>query len=386
MASAKSRYTPRPPGPTPRPSSHTSFAARDAMSRGERLPNARILPLEIVVAIRLRDLIWRLGAIFLPFRHPHPAVVAQRFAHQRELRLVLAAHRDAGRVDLRVTRIGERRAALVRAPDRRDVRSLGVGREEEDVAVSARAKNDRVGEVRLDRAGDHVACDDAARPPVHDDDIEHLGAREHRHAALGDFLLERLIRTQQQLLAGLPAGVERPRHLCAAERTIGQQAAVLARERHALRDALVDDVHADLGETVHVRFARPKVAALDRVVEQPKDAVAVVLIVLGRVDAALGGDAVRPPRRVLEAEAADVVSELAQRRRGRRAGQPRSDDDDRVFPLVGGIHQLHLEARCRSHFRSSGPGGTFAFSSAMIGYSILALCRTGPPVIGSRRR
>ena len=28
----------RPPGPTPRPSSHTAFAAREAMSRGARFP------------------------------------------------------------------------------------------------------------------------------------------------------------------------------------------------------------------------------------------------------------------------------------------------------------------------------------------------------------
>lgn len=38
IASAKSRYTPWPPGPTPLPSSHTFFAAREAMSRGTRLP------------------------------------------------------------------------------------------------------------------------------------------------------------------------------------------------------------------------------------------------------------------------------------------------------------------------------------------------------------
>ncbi len=32
--------SPRPPGPTPRPSSQTSLAAREAMSRGTKLPNA----------------------------------------------------------------------------------------------------------------------------------------------------------------------------------------------------------------------------------------------------------------------------------------------------------------------------------------------------------
>lgn len=38
MASAKSEYTARPLVPTPRPSSQTSLALREATSRGTRLP------------------------------------------------------------------------------------------------------------------------------------------------------------------------------------------------------------------------------------------------------------------------------------------------------------------------------------------------------------
>src|SRR3712207_8365302 len=55
-----------------------------------------------------------------------------------------------------------------------------------------------------------------------------------------------------------------------SERAVREVAAVLARERHPLRHALVDDVHADLREPVHVRLARAEVAALDRVVEQDR--------------------------------------------------------------------------------------------------------------------
>jgi hypothetical protein len=58
-----------------------------------------------------------------------------------------------------------------------------------------------------------------------------------------------------------------------------------------LGDALVDDVHAHLREPVDVGFARPVVAAFDRVVEEPIDAVAVVLVVLRGADAALRRDA-----------------------------------------------------------------------------------------------
>jgi len=64
------------------------------------------------------------------------AVVPQGLAHQRELRLVLARHGNAGGVDLGETRVREGGAALVGAPDRVTLQTLRVGREIEDVAVA----------------------------------------------------------------------------------------------------------------------------------------------------------------------------------------------------------------------------------------------------------
>src|SRR6185295_12414780 len=84
--------------------------------------------------------------------------------------------------------------------------------------------------------------------------------------------------------------------------------------------------------------------ALHGVVEQPEHAVAVVLVVLGRVDAPLGGDRVGPARAVLVAEALHAVAQLGQRGRGGSPRETRPDDEDRVLPLVGGVDQLHLEA------------------------------------------
>src|SRR5207247_7906393 len=101
----------------------------------------------------------------------------------------------------------------------------------------------------------------------------------------------RLVGAEQKLLAGLAAGVERARHLRAAERAVVEQPAVLAGKRHALGDTLIDDVDAQLRKPVHVGFARAIVAALHGVVEETVDAVAVVLVVLRRVDAALRRDA-----------------------------------------------------------------------------------------------
>ena len=138
--------------------------------------------------------------------------------------------------------------------------------------------------------------------PVDDDELEHLVPAELLDRAGGDLALQRLVGADEQLLAGLAARVEGARDLHATERAVVEQAAVLAGERHALRDALVDDVRADLGEPVDVGLARAEVAALDGVVEEAVDGVAVVLVVLRGVDAALCGDRVRASRAVLVAE------------------------------------------------------------------------------------
>ena len=176
----------------------------------------------------------------------------------------------------------------------------------------------------LDLAGDQVAGDDAAGLAVDHDEVEHLGAGEHGDGAGVDLALERLVGAEQKLLAGLAAGVEGARNLGAAEGAIGERAAVLAGEGNALGDALIDDLAADLREAVDVGFAGAEVAALDGVVEEAEDALAVVGVVLGGVDAALRGDGVRAARGILEAEALDLVAELAERGRGRRHRPGRS--------------------------------------------------------------
>jgi len=89
--------------------------------------------------------------------------------------------------------------------------------------------------------------------------------------------------------------------------------------------------------------AGAEIAALNRIVEEAEDAVAVVAVVLGGVDPALRRDTMRPPRRILEAKTFDLVAELAERCRRGRAGEPAADHEDGVFPLVRRIHQLHLE-------------------------------------------
>ena len=247
-------------------------------------------------------------------------------------------------MDLGVAGIGERRPLLPGAEGGGDVAPLRVGGEEEDVAVPPGAEDDGVGGVAGDLAGDEVAHHDAARHPVDDDEVEHLGAGEHLDGAGGDLPLERLVGADQELLPCLPPGIEGAAHLRAPERPIVEESAVFTRQRDSLRHRLVDDLDRDLCEAVDVRLAGAEVPSLHRVVEEATDRVAVVAVVLGGVDPPLRGDRVRAAGGVLEAERLDVVSLLPEGRRRRGTGEPGPDDDDGVLPPIGGVHQLHLEA------------------------------------------
>ena len=245
-------------------------------------------------------------------------------------------------MDLREAGVGEHGALLVALPSGRTVRVHGVGREEEDVAVTAGSEYDGVCAETLDFARHQVAGDDTARLAVDHDQIEHLVTRVAHDGTLGNLTVQCGIGTQQQLLSRLAAGVERTRYLSTAERTVGQQTAVVAGKRNTLSYALVDDVVRHLGQTIDVRLAGAVVTALDRIVEQTEDGVVVVLIVLGSVDTALSGDGVGAAGRVGNAEHLDVVAQFAQRSGCGGAAQTGADDDDVEFTLVGRTHYLDL--------------------------------------------
>ena len=193
-------------------------------------------------------------------------------------------------------------------------------------------------------AGQEVTADDPAGPTVVvGDHVEHVHAVVERDRAEMDLAGERLVRAEQQLLAGLTAGIERTRDLSATEAAVVEQAAVFAGERHALRHALVDDVHRHFGQAPHVGLAGTEVATLDRVVEEPVDAVAVTLVVLGAVDAPLRGDRVGPSGGGVVGEDLHVVALLAERSGGRSPGQAGPNHDDVELAPIVGSDELEVE-------------------------------------------
>ena len=260
-----------------------------------------------------------------------------------QLGLGVAVNGDAGGMDLRVAGVPEVGALAVRTPSGSGVASHGVGREEEHVAVATGTEHDCVGGPGLDLAVDHVAGDDATGAAVNDDQFDHLVARVHLDDARLDLAFQLLVTTDQQLLARLATGVEGALHLHATEGPGVQEAAILAGERNALGDALVDDVGADLRQPVDVGLAGTVIAALDRVVEQPVGGVVVVAVVLRRVDATLGRDGVGATGAVLVAEVQDVVAGLTKGRGGGTTGQAGADDDDAQLASVRRVDETGLE-------------------------------------------
>jgi hypothetical protein len=103
---------------------------------------------------------------------------------------------------------------------------------------------------------------------------------------------------------------------------------------------LVDDFHAYFSKTIDVRFAGTKIAAFDRVVEQPEHAIPVVLVILGGIDSTLGSDTMRAPWTVLETEAFYIVAKFGKGRRCRSSGQPGADYQNIKLSFVSRTDQL----------------------------------------------
>ena len=62
-----------------------------------------------------------------------------------------------------------------------------------------------------------IANNDPFGMPIDDHEVEHFGARVHSHSSTVDFLFERLIAANQELLSSLASGIKCPLHLRSSE-------------------------------------------------------------------------------------------------------------------------------------------------------------------------
>src|SRR5271157_3850281 len=75
---------------------------------GGKVAVARVLALQVIIALVLGNLSWW-PRVSLLLGDPDPAIVAERLGHERQLALMVTGHGNAGRVNLGVAGVGERR-------------------------------------------------------------------------------------------------------------------------------------------------------------------------------------------------------------------------------------------------------------------------------------
>ena len=324
----------------------TFFGGAGGNIAGHEVAESGIATFEVVVAVFFRNIFWTLftaadgfGVLFL-FGHPDTAVVAEAFAHEGEFGLVVAVDGDAGGVNLDVAGVGKSGAFFVADPGSGAVAVHGVGGEVVDVAVATCGKDDGMGGKAFDVAGDEVAGDDAAGASVDNDEVHHFVAFMEFDAATGYFAAKGTVGTEEELLAGLTAGIESAADLSTAEGAVVEESTIVAGEGYTLGNTLVDDAATDFSQTVDVGFAGTVIATFDGIAEKTLDAVAVVLIVLGCIDAALGSDGVCTAGGILNAEYVDIEAHGTQRSGSRGTGKACTHNNDVDFTLVGRVYKF----------------------------------------------
>src|SRR5438045_8771179 len=103
---------------------------------------------------------------------------------------------------------------------------------------------------------------------------------------------------------------------------------------HSQSSSYIHNEITDYGQPVIVRLARTEIAPFDRVVKQSKNAVAVVLVILGGIDPALRRNGMGATRRILITKTFHAITKFAQSGRGRSACQPRPDHNDLKFAAI----------------------------------------------------
>ena len=155
-----------------------------------------IAPFQVIIALGLGDVVG-MAVITGFFGHPHPSVIAQTLAHQRQFGLIIAGNRDAGGVDLGKVGIGKEGALFVAAPGGGGIGIFGIGGKVIDIAVTAGTEQHRVTAVGFDLAGDQIAHHDAAGLAVDHHQVEHLPPGEEFHPAEVDLAHHRPVGAQQ---------------------------------------------------------------------------------------------------------------------------------------------------------------------------------------------
>ena len=219
---------------------------------------------------------------------------------------------DTGGVNLNVRGICKVSTLAIALNGGGTVTTHSVCAQEIGITVSTSSDHHSIGAEANQLTCAEILGDDTTSATINDDHILHLITSVELHLTSLNLTAQRAIGTQQQLLTGLTFGVECTAYLSTTERTVGQHTAILTSKGNTLSDALVDNVIADLCQTINVGLTSTVVTTLHSIIEQAIDRVTIVLIALGSVDTTLGSDRVSTTGRVLNAQVDHIEAHLAE--------------------------------------------------------------------------
>ena len=124
---------------------------------------------------------------------------------------------DTGGVNLCEGGVCEVSTLAVALHGSRTVATHSIGREEEGVAITAGTDNYGVGREALDLTSHEVACDDTTCTAIDDNEVEHLVAGVELYVAQLYLTAQCRVSTEEELLTGLAAGIERTGYLSTTE-------------------------------------------------------------------------------------------------------------------------------------------------------------------------
>jgi hypothetical protein len=130
---------------------------------------------------------------------------------------------------------------------------------------------------------------------------------------------------------------------------------------------LIDDVVGYLGKTIDVCLTGTEVAALDGIVKQTENGVAVILVIFSSVDAALRGDGMGAAGLSLMQNDLTLYPSSPKEAAAEAPARPVPTIITSYFRLLAGLTSL-LEKRHLSHFSASGPSGIFESSCIVVSF------------------
>ena len=103
---------------------------------------------------------------------------------------------------------------------------------------------------------------------------------------------------------------------------------------HSLCHRLIDNIGTQLGQTPDIGFTRAKVAPFLRVLKEAKNCIAVIAVVLGRVNSPLGGNTMRTAWTILETKALDIIAHSRHRCGSQSTSEAGSHDYNFIFGTI----------------------------------------------------